>query len=203
MGQEKAFLELGGEPLIVRTARLVRPLVASLTIIGSSKRLEGLKLRAIADRKFGKQVGKEPLQTPLVGIATALHVTKSPWNLILACDLPYLTADWLDWLLTRADRSAAQIVMPRTVRGLEPLAAAYRRECAAPIAAALARGVRKVTDAMAEFRMEYLDESEWKTHDPDDRVLKNMNTPADFEEAQKWWIETQNQAQMKQRTALK
>ena len=105
---------------------------------------------------FGAKKRNESMRTPLVGIATALNSTKSPWNLILACDLPYLTAEWLDWLLARADNSSAQIVMPRTSGGLEPLAALYRKECGAPIVAALERGIRKVTDAMAEFRMEQL-----------------------------------------------
>jgi molybdopterin-guanine dinucleotide biosynthesis protein A len=123
------------------------------------------------------------VRTPLVGIATALHATNSPWNLILACDLPYLTADWVDWLLARAANSSAQIVMPRTSRGLEPLAAVYRRECAESIGAALERGVRKVTDAMTKFCMEQISENDWKLCDPHDRVLRNMNTPSDYEEA--------------------
>jgi len=122
-----------------------------------------------------------------VGIATALRAAKSPWNLILACDLPYLTSEWLDWLLSRAVHSAAQIVMPRTSRGLEPLAAVYRRECAASIVAALERGIRKVTDAMAEFQTECLLESDWSELDPDGRVLRNMNAPADYEEARQWF----------------
>ena len=187
MGREKGVLALGGEPLIVRTSRMVQPLVVDLTVIGPSKHFETLGLRAIADGDFAKQEGKEPLQTPLVGIATALNATKSPWNLILACDLPYLTAEWLDWLLARAEKSGAQIAIPRTARGLEPLAAVYRKECAAPIVAALDRGILKVTDAIAELGMECLCESDWKKLDPHNQVLRNMNTQADYEEAREWW----------------
>jgi molybdopterin-guanine dinucleotide biosynthesis protein A len=186
MGKSKGLLEFGGEPLIVRTARLIEPLVAEVTVVGLPERYAALGLHAIADQNLGAREGDEAVRAPLVGIATALKATKAPWNLILACDLPYLTAEWLDWLLARAVDSGAQIVMPRTSRGLEPLAAVYRRECAAPIAAALERGVRKVTDAMAEFRMECLSEGEWNKHDPEGRVLRNMNAPSDYEEARKW-----------------
>jgi molybdopterin-guanine dinucleotide biosynthesis protein A len=186
MGQEKGLLEFGGEPLIVRTARLIEPLVTEVTVVGSPERYGALGPRAIADQNLGGREGKEAMRVPLVGIATALSATKVPWNLILACDLPYLTAEWLDWLVGRAVDSDAQIVMPRTSGGFEPLAAVYRRECAAPIVAALERGVRKVTDAMAEFRMECLSESEWNKHDPESRVLRNMNTPSDYIEARKW-----------------
>ncbi len=186
MGREKGLLEFGGEPLIVRTARLIEPLVTEVTVVGSPERYAALGLRAIADQNFGGGDGNEVVRAPLVGIATALNATAMPWNLILACDLPYLTADWLGWLLGRAVDSHAQIVMPRTSGGLEPLAAVYRRECAAPIVDALERGVRKVTDAMTEFRMECLSESDWSEHDPGGRVLRNMNSPSDYEEARKW-----------------
>ena len=186
MGREKSMLEFAGEPLIVRSARLIDPLVAELNVIGPPERYAPLGLDAIGDLNLGAPEGLKAVQTPLAGIATALNATKMPWNLILACDLPYLTAKWLDWLLERATHSSAQIVMPRTSRGPEPLAAVYRRECAAPIIAALQHGVRKVTDAVTEFHVEYLSESDWKEFDPEGLVLKNMNAPSDYEQARKW-----------------
>ncbi len=186
MGQEKSLLELGGEPLILRTARLINPLVAEITVVGPPERYTFLGVRAIPDQSLGGREGSEAPQTPLAGIAAALNATKAPLNLILACDLPYLTGDWLDWLLARAVNSSAQIVMPRTSRGFEPLAAVYRKECAAPIVAALERGVRKVTNAMAEIQMECPFESEWSNLDPEGRVLRNMNAPSDYEEARRW-----------------
>jgi molybdopterin-guanine dinucleotide biosynthesis protein A len=186
MGREKGLLELGGEPLIVRTARLIEPLVSEVTIVGPPERYAALGIHTIADQNFGLQEGNEGVRTPLIGIASALHAARTPWNLILACDLPYLTTGWLDWLLSRAVDSSAQVVMPRTAGGLEPLAAVYKSECAAPIVAALERGVRKVTDALAEFRMECPLESDWSELDPEGRVLRNMNAPSDYEEARKW-----------------
>ena len=128
----------------------------------------------------------EKVQTPLAGIATALNASTMPWNLILACDLPYLTTEWLNWLLGRAMDSSAHIVMPRTSRGVEPLAAVYRKECAAPIVDALERGTRKVTDALTELLVEFLPESNWSRLDLEGRVLINMNAPSDYEEAKKW-----------------
>ena len=186
MGREKGLLDFGGEPLIVRTARMVELLVTEVTVVGPPERYAALGLRTIADQSLGGRERIAAVRTPLVGIATALSATKMPWNLILACDLPYLTAVWLDWLLSRAVNSSAQIVMPLTSEGLEPLAAVYRRECAAPIMAALERGVRKVTDATAEFRVERLSENDWNKIDPEGRVLRNMNAPSDYEEAKKW-----------------
>jgi molybdopterin-guanine dinucleotide biosynthesis protein A len=107
--------------------------------------------------------------------------------LIVACDLPYLSAEWIDWLLSRAVRSRGEAVVPQTERGMEPLAAVYRRECGAPVAAALAGGVRKVSDAIKECRVDLVYAREWRGIDRSGLILRNMNSPGDYEEAQKWW----------------
>jgi molybdopterin-guanine dinucleotide biosynthesis protein A len=187
MGRSKGLLEFGGVPLIVHTARLLEPLVASVTIVGSPERYMALGLKAIADEKFGMQTEEEENQGPLVGIATALNAALAPWILVVACDLPYLSREWVDWLLSRTIRSQAQIIAPRTAHGFEPLAAVYRRECLEPIRDALARGVRKVTDAWTQLSVEAVIPSEWSARDQDGIVLRNMNAPEDYEGARKWW----------------
>jgi molybdopterin-guanine dinucleotide biosynthesis protein A len=187
MGRDKGLLEFGGVPLILHTARLIEPLVAEVTVVGSPRRYAKLGLRVIAD---DVQVQNRPSSIgygPLAGIATALGATQSPWNLILACDMPYLSAEWVDWMLSRALRSPGKAVVPRTERGIEPLAAVYRRECGAQIAAALARGVRKVSDAIEKLRVDYVYPREWRRIDPNGLILKNMNAPGDYEAARAWW----------------
>lgn len=186
MGKEKGLLEFGGQPLILRIAGLLAPLVGDVTVVGSPQRYVALGLEVIEDRHFGAPDGGDRPPGPLAGIASALAATGSEWNLILACDLPYLSGEWLDWLLARALVSNEQILMPCTEGGLEPLAAVYRRQCAAPIIAALQRGVRKVTDAMEQCRIEFVTELDWRHIDPGGRVLRNMNAPEDYQEARRW-----------------
>lgn len=184
MGRDKGLLEFGGVPLIFRTAHLLMPIAASVTVVGTPDRYAALGLHAIADKVVGEE---GPSQGPLAGIASALRTTSKPWNLILACDLPYLTIDWLNWLLSRAIVSRAQIVVPRTSQGLEPLAAVYHHECAETIDAAIARGISRVADAVAELRSEPVHPSEWRGFDPDGLVLRNMNAPEDYDAAKEWW----------------
>jgi molybdopterin-guanine dinucleotide biosynthesis protein A len=187
MGQDKGLLEFNGIPLIVHTAKLIEPLVASVTVVGSPERFASLGLSAIPDDGVSENAVTNISGGPLRGIAAALAKTRSPWNLILACDLPYLSAAWLEWLLSRAVGSRARVVIPRTEHGLEPLVALYRRECGPPIAAALARGVRKVTDAIGELNLDVVHQREWRRLDPSGLVLANMNTQADYEEARRRW----------------
>lgn len=186
MGEAKGLLEFGGQPLILRIARLAEPRVCVVAAVGSPERYAALGLQVIEDRYFGSPGEGDRSPGPLAGLASALTATRTDWNLILACDLPYLTGEWLDWLLARLAVSGGQIIMPRTAGGLEPLAAVYRRECAEPIIAALHRGVRKVTDAMEQFRIEFVTERDWRHIDPGGRVLRNMNAPEDYQEARRW-----------------
>jgi molybdenum cofactor guanylyltransferase len=186
MGEPKGLLKFGKQPLILRIAGLVEPLVSTVTIVGSPECYGDLGLQVTEDANFGIPDEKGKSAGPLRGIASALISTRTEWNLILACDLPYLTTEWLDWLLARAAASSCQITMPRTARGLEPLASVYRRECAEPIIGALRRGVHKVSDALEQFRIDFIAESDWAHIDPAGRVLYNMNAPEDYQEAQRW-----------------
>src|SRR3974390_1851757 len=153
MGKPKGLLRIDGEPLLLRTARLVGPLVSSVTVIGPANPYRRLGLSTTPDRIPGfPRVGA--FQGPLAGIVTALSVSKSRWNLILACDLPYLSRDWVESLLRRARRSKAQAFLPCTEGGLEPLAAVYRLDACEKLAEAFQEGVRKMTDALKRIPVE-------------------------------------------------
>jgi molybdenum cofactor guanylyltransferase len=183
MGVDKGLLEIAGVPMIVRAARLVESVVgAAAGIVGTPEKYEGLGLRAIADDCPGCG--------PLGGIATALRASEADWNLIVACDLPYLTREWLEYLLQRARDSEAEAVVPMNLapqnrRGAEPLCAVYHRGCEPELRRALERGVRKVTDGLAELRVEVIEPREWKGFDSNGLLFKNVNTPADYEEAKR------------------
>lgn len=175
MGRAKALLEIGGQPLLVRTVRLVESVDGAATVIGTPDAYQSLGLRLIDDDLPGAG--------PLGAIATALRASSAAWNLVVACDLPYLTHEWLDYLVRRAIASQGDAVLPMNTRGAEPLCAAYHKRGEAAIRAALERGVRKVTDGLKDLRVETIEPNEWKAFDSDGLLFKNMNSPEDYEEA--------------------
>jgi len=175
MGREKALLELHGEPLVALAAKLVESVTSRPAIVIGFSAQSLPDLRVVAD--------DWPGAGPLGGIATALRVTDGAWNVVIACDLPYLTRDWLAHLVARALASKGDAVVPMNERGAEPLCAAYHKRCEPAVRSALQRGVRKVTDGLAGVRVESIEPAEWKAFDSDGYLFKNMNSPADYEEA--------------------
>lgn len=175
MGREKALLELGGVPLIVRAARLLELVVGAPTVVGDREAFRALGLRTMADDAPG--VG------PLGGISTALRVARGPWSLIIACDLPYLTREWLEFLTGRAAGSEADVVLPLSERGAEPLCTVYNKSAERVIREALGRGTRKVTDALRDARIETIEPGEWKVFDSEGVLFKNLNSPEDYEDS--------------------
>ncbi|MGD0545959.1 MAG: molybdenum cofactor guanylyltransferase [Candidatus Acidiferrales bacterium] len=175
MGRDKALLEIDGESLIARSTRLVRAVLKEPVVIASTPGYGALGLKIVAD--------DFPGYGPLGGIATALHVSTKPWNLVIACDLPYLTKTWLEYLIERALKSVADAVVPMNVRGPEPLCAMYHKSAEARIRTAVEGGMRKVTDSFATLCVEYVEPSEWKGFASGGVLFKNVNSPADYDEA--------------------
>jgi molybdopterin-guanine dinucleotide biosynthesis protein A len=191
MGRDKALLEIGGVPLVVRTARLVESVAGTATVIAGAIANAGggpnsdRNTNANAYRSLGlRLIGDDwPGAGPLGGIATALHASGAGWSLVVACDLPYLTKEWLDYLRARAFASAADAVVPMNVNSAEPLCATYHKRAEQAIVSLVSSGTRKVHDGLKSIRVEAIEPGEWKAFDSEGLLFKNMNSPADYEEA--------------------
>lgn len=182
-GSDKALVELAGKALLARTLDTMKASgVTEVRIIGATQIYGHFGPRCISD--------KWPGEGPFGGIITALGSTVTDkygcqWNLILGCDMPFLTAEWLAFLVARSKESEADVLVARSARGLEPLCACWRTSALPKLQAAFEQGARKVTDAMRLLNVEILDETHWTRFDSDGRLFWNMNTPQDYEEARR------------------
>jgi molybdopterin-guanine dinucleotide biosynthesis protein A len=159
---------------------LLRGVTKSTKVVAVGGKYEGFGVELVKDQWPG--------EGPLGGIITALEdpagsAARAEWNLIVSCDMPFLTREWLTFLCERGAKSEAHVVLPHSGHGPEPLCACYRTEAAGALRAAFESGVRKVTQGLQHVTTEVLDEAEWKRFDSAGRLFWNMNTQADYEEA--------------------
>lgn len=131
-----------------------------------------IPIRAVADRVPGRG--------PLGGLHTALLESAFDTTIVLACDMPYVSARLLAHLAALAD--AADVVVPRTERGYHPLCAVYSRTCLEPVAHRLASGRLAMIDLFEDVRVRVVERAELVAFGDVRRLLANVNSPADFRE---------------------
>ena len=204
-GSDKAQASLGGKSLLSRTCGMVLAVTGNVAVIAPGSRYDLEGAGVVADRWPG--------EGPLGGILTALCATTESqpacgWNLIVSCDMPFLTSEWMGYLVGHAfaapkaknslpglgptDPAPVGVILPVSEHGLEPLCACWRTSALPKLQAAFDQGVRKVTEAMKRLRMEVLDGAHWKRFDTAGRLFWNMNTQQDYQEALRVW-ETERQ----------
>lgn len=170
MGRDKAFLELEGEPLWQRQVTTLRALSPEQLMIAGPRREEWTELEVIADEIA--EAG------PLAGVAAALRRCSAPHLLVLAVDLPIVTADFFRALLELCRKE--QGAVPTAPGRAQPLAAIYPI-AALPLATdALRRGEfamqKFVRDALAQGLVR-----EREILPEETELFANLNTPADYE----------------------
>jgi molybdenum cofactor guanylyltransferase len=119
----------------------------------------------------------------LGGLYTALLVATTPWVIVLAGDLPFVSPTLLHLLAESGAEHEA--IVPRTAAGWHPLCAVYRRSIASRIKTRLDRGALRIRDALADLDVRPLSADELGGVDAADMLLMNVNTPDDHRRAER------------------
>ena len=166
MGRDKALLKYGDGVLVQQVAQAVAKAAGSAVLVGSPARYGSLG--------YGVTPDVYPGEGPLGGILTALQNSAADWSLIVACDMPALTAEFLSRLFTTAEACGGDVLAPAGPTGkLEPLCAVYHRRSGQGLYRAFESGVRSVVRALQEVRT-----VTWNL--PDAEFFHNVNTPEDW-----------------------
>jgi len=115
---------------------------------------------------------------PLGGLHAALNAARGDPLFLVACDMPFVTAALAAYLLMLAGEADA--VVPRTDRGYHPLCAVYRRACLPAVERRLAERRLKMLDLLHDLRVREVTADDLGRFGNCDRLLANVNTPAEF-----------------------
>jgi molybdopterin-guanine dinucleotide biosynthesis protein A len=118
----------------------------------------------------------------LGGLYGALITASFDVVVVLAGDMPFVTAPWLR-SLTEVGRFDAKVV--RLEGRWHPLCAGYRRQIAAGLKARIDRGDLRVTDALDDVAVREVTAAEVAEFDTTGMLLMNVNTPDDYCEAER------------------
>ena len=178
MGQDKALMPFLGRPLIERQVELLSRLAGELLVITN---------RPEAYTFLGLPLFPDllPGTGPLGGLYTALSVASRPLVAVIACDMPFVSADLLRAQRDLLERESVDVVIPRSPEGLEPLHALHSKDtCLAAVRAALDAGERKVIAWLPAVRSRVMSQEEVAQVDPQFRSFVNVNSPEEFRQAE-------------------
>ena len=173
MGQDKAWIELDGEPLIRRVANVLAQVADEVIVVANDPKYATLGLRVVPDRF--------PDGGALGGIATGVSAATHDRVLVAACDMPFLSAEV--WRVLLDHRYEADVVIPKIGGEFETLHALYTKACVAPMERALAAGKMRVISFFDEVRVQPIEERELRIADPTLRSFTNVNTPEELASA--------------------
>lgn len=171
MGRDKALLDFDGEPLWKRQLHTLRSLRPEELFISGAPRKEWENFEVIADEVVNGG--------PLAGVAASLHRCTTSHLVVLAIDLPRMTAKYLSSLIELADDGVG--VVPVSTRGLEPLAALYPQRCRQ-----IAQDCLEDGDYSMQQFVRKVSARGWLREQPvlpnELELFINLNTLADYEE---------------------
>jgi molybdopterin-guanine dinucleotide biosynthesis protein A len=186
MGQDKALLQLAGKPLIARAVERLAEVCETVSILSGREEF----------RTFGRLVRDvHPGCGPLGGMEAALLDAETPWCLFLAVDMPFVPARFLGhWAQDVVGRPGCRIALFTASGKAQPTLCLVHREALPSLQAAIQRGDYKVfrvfSEAAAELAMQLgrsPEEILLNTVCGDDAWFRNLNTAAEFAEAERQW----------------
>ena len=181
-GLDKSALDVDGLPILERQLAVLRQLSDDLMIVtraGAPRDREDPPFARPGLRIVSDEISDAG---PLGGIHAALVHAKAPVTLVVACDMPFLSLEFLRHLAARVE--GMDVAVPRTTDGYHPLCAAYAQTARPFVERQLARGVLKVSALFSmDLRVAELGPDELAGFDPEGRMLSNVNTPHDYRQA--------------------
>ncbi len=115
------------------------------------------------------------LQSPVIGLLTALNHTKTDWNFIISCDLPLMTSETIQHIWAYGDRDADTIV-PLVGDHMQPTCAFYHKRNINQVRSMVNKDELRVQNILEKLQTSYV------VMDKFEKEFTNMNKPKDLKD---------------------
>lgn len=186
MGRPKAWLDFGGEPLLLRVVGRLQQVAGPIVVVAAPDQ----ELPPLPD---GVEVTRDPVegQGPLQGIAVGLEAlaARAPYAYVSATDAPFLSPAFVRRMCALAE--GHDIAVMRDEGHHHPLGAVYATRLWTEARALLDADRRRPfflferADTRIVERDLLLADDALRREDPDLWTLRNLNTPEDYEQARR------------------
>jgi len=178
LGRDKALEIVGNKSLLQRVVSNLSFFNCDIIIVTAGEQslpqlIDYPESRIVTDTYPGKGA--------LGGICTGLAVSDSLYNLVVACDMPFLNHDLLRYMIQLSP--SFDVVVPRLGNMVEPLHAVYSKNCLTSVESLLKQGSLSVTRLFTLVRVRYVEAEEIDRFDPKHLSFFNINTEADLNRA--------------------
>jgi molybdopterin-guanine dinucleotide biosynthesis protein A len=186
MGQAKAWLPFGGEPLLARVVARIAEAASPIVVVAAPDQ-EVPPLPAGASVVRDAVSGRGPLQGILAGLGALEGRAEAAF--VSSTDAPFLDPALIRRLEELRRDGDHDVAVPRAQGHHHPLAAVYRISVRGVVKDLLDRDMRRPFFVFERSRTRFADEADLlagdalRAADPHLWSLRNINTPEDYESA--------------------
>ena len=173
MGTDKSQLLIERQTFTERISETLLKLTDSVILVG--RQLDTSVLPSVPD--------VYPQWGALGGLHAALTACKRDWAIVVACDLPFVTAELFSFVASlRLDHEAVVPIQPDGRP--QPLASLYRVDpCRQRATELIEAGRRRPLDLLEAVKTRWVSFDEIRNLEQSESFFVNINTPSDYYEA--------------------
>ncbi|MDZ5471744.1 molybdenum cofactor guanylyltransferase [Bacillus sp. 31A1R] len=176
MGTNKALLKIAGKTVIERIVETLDSVVDEwLVVTNTMEDYRFLQLPMVEDIYRDKG--------PLAGIHAGLTNTSTEKNIIIACDMPFVSKNLAHLLLNELKNT--QAVVPEIDGQLHPLFASYRKDMKDEVERRILKEHLRIRDLLNNSHVKIVKEEDFLKlgYDINKSDFFNMNRPEEYREA--------------------
>lgn len=168
MGRDKGSVRFRGKPLVCHALHTLGSVVSELLLSANEPVYKRFHDRVVHDL--------HPDLGPAGGIVTAMHHSRTPYLLVMPCDMPFVPPGFLRRLIEKAEKD---IVVPVHEGRTEPLLGLYALSIKPQLESFLNKGNRSLQGFLRWMDVQRVPV---RTSQGEGDPFRNLNSPADLKE---------------------